>query len=404
MKVLGPRSKRYILGAAPLLCVLISLIDYCKDGNIPLLKNFHGGFVVHSFSSDSFPTTIPVCNCNCTGSLSSSQDYHYAATVEPQLLPRQEDDLVPMKVLKEKIDFSEKDGLKYLDHVSLSRYYLCKPSRMLLLPNNALSDQQCNKRKFLDLPSPVVALVSFHGSGNTWVRHLMEQATGVFTGSIYCDPGLKVAFPGESVVSGNVIVTKTHRSDSMELPGDIATYTGKRIYDKAILLVRNPYDALVSEANRRWNSKHSVNDHLGVAAESAFVSKYHTNNILPNKNIIMHYLGNSKWDWLIEYKGATWAFLLHTWLAQRELPVLVVQYEALIDHTEQELMRILKFLNFSSSNSSIECAVKNGDGMFKRTKHLDFNPYSAENREALNRYIKQAAPLLAQHGIIYELK
>lgn len=120
----------------------------------------------------------------------------------------------------------------------------------------------------------------------------------------------------------------------------------------------------------------------------------------------MQYLGNSKWDWLVEYKGATWAFLLHTWLAQRELPVLVVQYEALADHTERELTRILKFLNVSFSNmhNSIECAVKNGGGMFKRTKHLDFNPYSVENREALNRYIKQAAPLLAQHGIVYDLK
>lgn len=82
----------------------------------------------------------------------------------------------------------------------------------------------------------------------------------------------------------------------------------------------------------------------------------------------------------------------------------MVQYEALIDHTELELTRILHFLNFSSASSSIKCAVKNGDGMFKRTKHLTFNPYSAENREALNRYIKQAAPILAEHGIVYDLK
>lgn len=273
MQVLG--SRRYILGATPLLCALISLIDYYKDGNIPLLKLFHGEFVVHHFSRDGFPTTTPVCNCSGTGSLCLSQDYRHAATVESQLLPRQENDLVPMKVLKENVDFSEQEGLNYLDHVSLSRYYSCKPSRLLLLPDiNALSEKQCNKRKFLDQPSPIVALVSFHGSGNTWVRHLIEQATGVFTGSIYCDPGLKVAFPGESVISSNVIVTKTHRCDSMELPDDIMMFTGKRIYDKAILLVRNPYDALISEANRRWNSKHSVNDHLGVAAESAFVSKY----------------------------------------------------------------------------------------------------------------------------------
>ena len=120
--------------------------------------------------------------------------------------------------------------------------------------------------------SSLVALASFHGSGNTWVRHLLEQATGIFTGSIYCDPGLKVAFPGESVVSGNVIVIKTHRSDSVELPDDVKLNTRKTYYDKAIVIVRDPYDALVSEANRRWNSKHSVNNHLGVADDTTFIS------------------------------------------------------------------------------------------------------------------------------------
>ena len=283
MQALGSRFKRYVLGAGISLCVLISFVDYCKDGNTPLLKFLHSEFVFDDFSSDGLPTITPICNCNCTQLLSSSgngQDYHNAATFEAHPLPRQVNELVSMKVLKSNVDFSEEGGLSHLDHVSLSRYYLCKPSKVLLLPNNTLSRKQCNKRKFLDQTSPIVALVSFHGSGNTWVRHLIEQATGVFTGSIYCDPGLKVAFPGESVVSGNVIVTKTHRCDSVELPDDIQMFTGKRIYDKAILLVRNPYDALISEANRRWNSKHSVNDHLGVAAESAFVSKY-----LPIKNL-----------------------------------------------------------------------------------------------------------------------
>ena len=269
MQVLGTRSKRYILGAAVLfLCVPISFIDYCKDGSTPLLQFLLGD---RRFSSDGSPTVAPICNCNCTGSLSTNQDYATFKLLPP---PRQESNLVSMKILKENVDFSKQDGLKYLDHVSLSRYYSCKPSRLLLLPSNSMSNKRCKKRKFLDQTSPIVALVSFHGSGNTWVRHLIEQATGVFTGSIYCDPGLKVAFPGESVVSGNVIVTKTHRCDSVELPDDIQMFSRKRIYDKAILLVRNPYDALVSEANRRWNSKHSINDHLGVAAESAFVSKY----------------------------------------------------------------------------------------------------------------------------------
>lgn len=106
----------------------------------------------------------------------------------------------------------------------------------------------------------------------------------------------------------------------------------------------------------------------------------------------------------MEYKGATWAYLLHTWLDQRKLPILVVQYESLINHTKQELTRILDFLNIFAANSSIKCAVKNGVGMFKRTEHLNFNPFSIENREALNRNIRQAAPILARYGIVYDIR
>lgn len=119
---------------------------------------------------------------------------------------------------------------------------------------------------------------------------------------------------------------------------------------------------------------------------------------------LLFYPGNSKWDWLVEYKGATWAFLLHTWLAKKQMPVLVVQYEVLIEHTEHELARIVRFSNLEATSSSLKCAVENGNGAFKRTKHLDFNPYSVENREAMNRYISQAAPILAQYGIQYNQK
>ena len=32
-----------------------------------------------------------------------------------------------------------------------------------------------------------VALASFPGSGNTWLRHMLEGASGIFTGSRYKD-------------------------------------------------------------------------------------------------------------------------------------------------------------------------------------------------------------------------
>lgn len=42
-----------------------------------------------------------------------------------------------------------------------------------------------------------VALASFPGSGNTWLRYLLQQATGILTGSVYDDQNFKGGiFPG----------------------------------------------------------------------------------------------------------------------------------------------------------------------------------------------------------------
>ncbi|XP_030831390.1 WSCD family member AGAP003962-like [Strongylocentrotus purpuratus] len=37
---------------------------------------------------------------------------------------------------------------------------------------------------------PSIALLSYPGSGNTWVRYLIESATGIYTGSIHTDNDL----------------------------------------------------------------------------------------------------------------------------------------------------------------------------------------------------------------------
>ena len=51
-----------------------------------------------------------------------------------------------------------------------------------------LDDHECehfsvvfSKKKFL----PLIGLVSFPRSGNTWIRYLIEGSIGVFTGSFY---------------------------------------------------------------------------------------------------------------------------------------------------------------------------------------------------------------------------
>ncbi len=54
-------------------------------------------------------------------------------------------------------------------------------------------------------------LMSYPGSGNTWVRGLLEQATGICTGAVYCDGNLKNGgFNGENLSGGTVLATKSH--------------------------------------------------------------------------------------------------------------------------------------------------------------------------------------------------
>ena len=120
----------------------------------------------------------------------------------------------------------------------------------------------------------LTALVSFPGSGNTWVRYLLQQATGeivtrlyrdplidsfassgVLTGSIYKDLGLmKSGFPAESIANSSVLVVKTHEWGKSAF----------KMFSTAILLVRDPKKAIVAEFNRQSSG------HVGVAAVERF--------------------------------------------------------------------------------------------------------------------------------------
>ena len=56
-----------------------------------------------------------------------------------------------------------------------------------------------------------VGLLSFPGSGNTWLRYMIQKTTGIMTGSVYNETNLLFnGFPGESLSNGSVIVIKSH--------------------------------------------------------------------------------------------------------------------------------------------------------------------------------------------------
>ncbi|XP_004946854.2 WSC domain-containing protein 1 isoform X2 [Gallus gallus] len=124
-----------------------------------------------------------------------------------------------------------------------------------------VQDTRCTDRKFLTTKSKgFIALSSFPGAGNTWARHLIEHATGYYTGSYYFDGALyNKGFKGEKDHwrSRRTICVKTHESGKTEI----------EMFDSAILLIRNPYKSLMAEFNRKFAG------HLGYAADRNWKSK-----------------------------------------------------------------------------------------------------------------------------------
>ena len=111
------------------------------------------------------------------------------------------------------------------------------PSDHVEFPRSA---QKCNKMSFQDSGTPI-ALVSFPGSGNSWVRVLLEETTGIYTGSVYCDKHyLFSGMIGEGVSTENVIAIKSHLSVD-----EMVSYCKKVIY-----VIRNPLNAIVAEYTR----------------------------------------------------------------------------------------------------------------------------------------------------------
>ena len=124
-----------------------------------------------------------------------------------------------------------------------------------------------------------IALASFPGSGNTWVRGLIQAATGLCTGAIYCDRTLrKTGFPGESIRSGIVLVVKTHHDDprwsgvhyDRSAP---FTYFKKvehiPMYSSAIFILRNPFESLVAEYSRQLREE-DPDSHVNIPKRQYF--------------------------------------------------------------------------------------------------------------------------------------
>jgi hypothetical protein len=163
----------------------------------------------------------------------------------------------------------------------------------------------------------ITLLVSYPRSGNTMLRSLLERATGLVTGSdTRPDRTLSLALAerhglvGEGICS-NVVFCKTHWPERI----GCQFYKGNR----AIMLVRNPFDAIDS----MWNLN-ATNTHTEKITEDVYKEHW---------DFYCSFVRNEMKIWL----------KFHDFWDSQSIPLLWVRYEDLIMNTQHSLHDIMKF-------------------------------------------------------------
>jgi hypothetical protein len=172
---------------------------------------------------------------------------------------------------------------------------------------------KCELLLFSPCPRAVAVLASYPRSGNSLLRTLYERTSLRVTGSDMRGGLQKHDLVGEAATQTNCVqFVKTHYPERMGTPPF-------RV-NRAVLLVRNPYDALESYFNLMTTNTHTTSlsaeerkKHQKVFAEMA------------KKEILV-------WRDFHEY-----------WL-QQNIPLLVIRYEDLIRYTEKVIAKVLRFV------------------------------------------------------------
>ncbi|XP_046642445.1 WSC domain-containing protein 2-like [Daphnia pulicaria] len=231
------------------------------------------------------------------------------------------------------------------------------------------------------------ALVSFPGSGNSWLRMLLVGVTGVFISSIY--PGEDSQFKSKANTSyqipvncGCTLLQKTHdfSLDAVlyRLPEAQRTKTLEEFKGKGILIIRNPFKAIRSYRNFEYSGMVGA----GVAPENAFTGE--------------------KWDNFVSRSVAGWETLASVWIRGLKQGG-VIYYERLHRETRSELKRLLKMLGLRYDKDRLECVLRHtADNSFKRESNnatQTEDPYTASQRLLIHKAIDSVQLVLKERGL-----
>ncbi|XP_070574759.1 sialate:O-sulfotransferase 1-like [Ptychodera flava] len=216
---------------------------------------------------------------------------------------------------------------------------------------------------------PLVPLISPPGAGSTWLRHLIEQATGFYTGSVFDDKGLYGGgFLGEyeDYRAGNTLTVKVHNVKRLS-----------KFCKAAILLLRNPIDIVIAEKNRQ-----SADGHLG---EATWRKDSRT---------------DEDWNQFAYTEFERYERIVNDF-SNLTVPTLIVHYENIKNDSLTEVKRIVDFLNMTVNEERKICAENNGEGHFHRHKSDAKTPYKTFTDEMICdalALMEKASKLIAEKG------
>ncbi|XP_063960417.1 sialate:O-sulfotransferase 2-like [Lytechinus pictus] len=249
-------------------------------------------------------------------------------------------------------------------------YHNCGGDNYMSVYRTSVPDARCSAIK-LGTPGslPLIALASYPRSGNTWTRHLIQKATGTYTGSVYWEGERELEVAKKEFLGGIVdyknkdtICVKTHKFDRDKFAG-------------AIMLIRNPYRSIVSEVFRR----------------QMFVSG-------ATREQVVKYFTSKEWKRYVDEEIKNWKLMNLHWIQSRK-PFLPIFYEDLEAETVRKLTEMVEFLNRPVELERIVCATQDrpsslatspslGKDGRKMRVYLTEDPFTSEMHQKIDQSIQ----------------
>ncbi|XP_064079244.1 sialate:O-sulfotransferase 1-like [Macrobrachium nipponense] len=212
-------------------------------------------------------------------------------------------------------------------------------------------------------------LHSFPRSGNTWLRYLLEAATGIFTSSFYTDRTLiRQGYLGErdKFWEKTTIATKLHFIKHLKL----------YLNAPCITIIRNPARLFVS----LWSYVNVQNRRLKHTA------------VIPENT-----LNSTEFHTFIQGKLKKWLRTYIFALTKRKI-IFPVSYELIREDPIGQTRRLLTFLNIKPDENRLACLAKHITGKVKAGQRSN-KPYTPEEEKQMEAALEKINHYLKKRGL-----